>query len=93
MLFIMERFKPVVHDKEDLTNVHVSCTCGEWDFYGDWDEMCDSWFKHEGDPRWKYLYITRNDHDPHTFLTRAAEVRVEEIFAARTKQAVEIDEG
>lgn len=70
-------------DKTDLENVHASCSCGEWEFDGDWDDMCDSWFIHEMDPSYKYLYITKLDHKGQTFLTRDASVRAREILDER----------
>ena len=65
---MLDTHHPTVLDREDLANVSVTCSCGEWQFQGDWDDMCASWFQHEADPDYKHFYVGRGDT---SFLTRA----------------------
>lgn len=92
-----ELYGPTVHEQDDLGNVHVSCSCGEWEFRGDWDDMCDEWFVHEADPSYTHLYVTRNDHKGHTFLSRAGGEKLLEIMKRGRQplpaEPLEIDES
>lgn len=78
-----DRFKTIVHDQSDPTNVHVSCECGEWEFRGDWDDMVSSHFKHIQHPDSHYIYYEKYDHVPQTFLSREAGEKMLEIIEQR----------
>lgn len=69
-------YKLEIVDKSDLEHVKAHCTCGELDFEGDWDELCELWFKHEADPK----YATKIDHEPYLLLSREALKRVQELW-------------
>lgn len=78
---------PTVLRREPDTNVHVVCDCGNWEFEGDWDDMCHSWFEHEMDPEYTHLYVSRTNT---TFLSRAGAEKLKEVMA-RPRQPLPAD--
>ena len=75
------KYKLVIDNQDDLTNVIAHCTCVEWAFIGDWDDLCLSWFEHQQHPRFEYLAVTKNDHEGTLLLTREAAKNIREMLA------------
>lgn len=72
----------LIFDKSDLSDMKAHCECGEFEFEGDWDDLCREWPTHERDPESAYP-ITRRDHENRLLITREGYEILRERFPER----------
>lgn len=74
----------ILEQNDDRTDVHVICSCNEWEFRGDWDDMAAAWFEHERHPDFHHLYVGRGTR---IFFSRAGEQAIADLMERRSGDA------